>query len=519
METALSKRKSWKLLPSRIREWFGPIITRLLGVGIPIYVQGSGGTPARSTYSVDRSMSAMAANPWVFTCVQAISTDLSGLPLVAIKGNAPNERQLNEHWLIELLKRPSTKVSGKRFRKQLIADLKQSGNCYIRVYRRSPSERPYMLGRIPPQAIEPIVAGDGEEVGWKLTRTGAELPWHAVLHVSDVSWEASVSAVLGESPIRPLALGLQVDTDSRKHAGRAAKRGRLDMVLSPKDPEIQLGEKQVRGLVDEYGLAMESGEGVYVANMGIDAQPVSITARDGEFLGISDRTKNEILAVFGVPPVRAGDPAANYGTAKQQMKTYWETLRGLAELIDDELSRLAEPGVRIAHSFERVEALQTSYTERQNRAVVWTEKFGVSPAQAARYEGFIDAPIPANVEAPQEDTQGASDRVPNAANDDDSFEADEPRERHANLRKILTKLSYNKAGKDFKRLQATAHVKFALESRGANKDVAYNLAYDFSSVYVETLELFPDDPIEASYLLSDRSLDVLIRQATIREVA
>lgn len=366
-------------------------VQRLLGVGIAAYARSGAALPTGPSYPVEASIAAMAANPWVWACIQAVSTDLSGLPLVAETGSGVDRVQSSDHWLLQLLERPHPKTGGRKLRKQLVADLKL-GNCFVRVWR-GPDGRPVQLGRIPPTAIKPIVAADGEEVGWRL-EDGTELPWDAVLHVADISLETGPSVVWGASPIVPLSLGLQVDRDSRRQAGRSARRGRIEMLLSPRSDQLVISEDRVQEIVDQYAVATERGDGVYVANTGMEATPLSLTARDMEYSSLADRNRGEVLAVMGVPETRVGSPAANYGTAKEQSRIYWSTLQGLAALLDDELSRLAEPGVRIRHSFAGVDALQIAQTERQARGVIWMHEYGLTAQQAAAYEGFVDLPIP-----------------------------------------------------------------------------------------------------------------------------
>lgn len=370
-----------------VRLW----VARSLGVGLPTYATSASGMPATPSYPAEQAMSALVANPWVWACAHAIVTDLCGLPLVAETGTGIERTVSHDDPALRLLAQPSPKVSGIRFRRQLVLD-SVFGNAYIRVWRDGPG-RPVMLGRIPPGMIEAQVGRNGEELGWTLPATGERLRWDDVLHISDPSWEHTAALVFGDSPIQPLALGLSVDRDTRKQSGRAARRGRLEMMLTPDGAEVVLSKESTGAMVEQYVRSTESGHGLYVVNKSMKATPLTLTARDGEFLGITDRLRSEILAVFGVPPVRAGEPAANYGTAKQQMRTYWETLQGRAALIDDELSRLAEPGVRIRHSFANVEALQTSRTESQARGVIWMREFGMSPSEAASYEGFGDAPV------------------------------------------------------------------------------------------------------------------------------
>lgn len=390
----------------RVHGW----LSKLIGVGLQVYSRSGAGIPAYSSYDHNRAMSAYGTFPWVYACGQAIYTDLSGLPIVIETGTGLGRKQSQDHWMVSLLDRPHPKISGRRLRRQWYLDLRQTGNAYIRVWRDK-TGRPIQLGRVPPQLIQPIIADDGEEIGWQIGNK--MLPWSDVRHVADPSWEASLAVALGESPMRPLSISLQIDRDAKIAAGRAARRGRVDMLLSPNSEDVLLGPEAVDGMVQQYAAATEEGHGIWVVNRGMTATPNTLTAREGEFLGLIDRSKAETMAVMGVPPTRAGDPAANYGTARAQMRVYWEFLMGLAALFDDELTQLVEPGVKVRHDFSRVEALQTRQTEALNRVVILVG-LGMDPNEALRYEQFFDAPTikepkkpaPAPATAPVSDENG-----------------------------------------------------------------------------------------------------------------
>jgi HK97 family phage portal protein len=352
----------------------------------------------------------------VQVCVQAISTDLAGLPLIAVRGEGENQIEITEHWLLTLLKQPHPKTPGRKFRKQLIADLTANGNAFVRIWRDF-SGQAIQLARIVPNAVSPVVTNHGEILAWKV---GNEtLAWEDVLHIGDFSTRMDEHVVFGDSPIEALALALQVDLDARKQAGRAARRGRLEVIGTPRDAGVIMGPEKLRAVTDSYTGATETGAGLWVANYGLEITPVTYTPKEADFMEQGKATKNEILASFGVPGVRAGDASANYGTARQQMKTYWEGLMGRAAIIDDALSTLAEEGLRIRHSFAKVEALQTSLTERLARAERWVLIFGMDPSEAARYEGFLDAPVPKGPYKPVgEPTSGGGGGAPRTDNGD-----------------------------------------------------------------------------------------------------
>jgi len=64
-------------------------------------------TAFRSGYDPKAAMSALAAFPWPYSCVQALSTDLSRVPLKAYRGTGADAEVLNDHPILQLLKQPS----------------------------------------------------------------------------------------------------------------------------------------------------------------------------------------------------------------------------------------------------------------------------------------------------------------------------------------------------------------------------------------------------------------------------
>jgi len=346
-------------------------------------------------YPTMNSMSALAAFPWVWACVNAISSDLAGLPLIAVKTVDGKEQILSSHPVIDLLNRPNPQQSGFKQRRQTVADQALSGNAYTRVIRSPVLALCRLHPHMPEVSVDPFT-GMIYHFELKQDDKTLRLPYEDVLHFAGLSWSDDATQILGESAVRCLHDGLTVDKSSREQAGNAARRGRLEMLLAPNESTANLGKNGVKAIKDQYIAAVERGDGLFVLSKSVSATPLSLSPRELEFSQLHSDVRDEILAVFGVPEVRVGGPSANYGTARQQMRMYWESLRLKARLFEDEWSRLCTDGARIRHDFSSVEALQVSYTERQTRASVWVTAFGADPKEAATYEGFPDAPIPAD---------------------------------------------------------------------------------------------------------------------------
>ena len=150
--------------------------------------------PAHPGYPKGDSMSAMAAFPWVYSCVSAISDDLSGLPLIAIRGEGADAERLDSHPVLDLLAQPSTRVSSQLFRKQLICDYILSGDAYALI---AGEREPAALLRLIPQRVTVKPWADGQP-GQYLYDSGGnqrDYTWEEVLHLRSPSWEDDTSSL------------------------------------------------------------------------------------------------------------------------------------------------------------------------------------------------------------------------------------------------------------------------------------------------------------------------------------
>ena len=349
--------------------------------------------PAMAMYDARNALSAMAAFPWVLACLDVISTDLSGVPLIAVRQDVTGKRTiLTDHPVLDLLRRPSPQTGGVAMRRQLYADYAACREAYIRVIG-DPTRPGAVALRLHPFDMTPVVDASTGLIEW--FQWGAQkLPPAEVLMIRGLGWERGVRSARAVSPIQALQSGLEAAQRARDHAGASAERGQIQFLLKPTDPLAQFGEEGTRRIVEAFDKAAKDGRGVFVLNRALDMQPLTLSPREMEFGKLTTDVRDETWAVFGVPPSVIGGPGANYGTARQEARTYWERLSSIGRLFDDEFSRLTgDPRVRIEHDFTDVEALQSSRTERQQRASVWVQSFGSTPAEAAAYEGFDDAPI------------------------------------------------------------------------------------------------------------------------------
>lgn len=347
--------------------------------------------PAHRDYKALDSMSAMAAFPWVRACVDAISSDLTKVGIKAIKGRGKDAEPLDDHPLLDLLDRPSSRVSGVLFRRQLIVDLTLTGDAFVLVVG---SPQPQALLRLHPERVRVIPSPDGQPLEYEYTGTGktARYGFEQVLHIRMPSWSDTTTGLYGSGAIQALNNDLNTDLAASKLASESAKTGLPTGILSPSEEGDRWSKMQITQLREGFQKQLNSKSGTVILGAGVEYQQLSQTLRDMEYKETRLMAREAVLAAMGVPPSRVGLPNANYATAMAQSRLYWEGLSGKAALIDSELTRLARlfpdsEGVRIYHDFSEVDALQESRTERVNRVQSWW-LMGVDLAEAAALEGF-----------------------------------------------------------------------------------------------------------------------------------
>ena len=200
--------------------------------------------PASPQYPKGDALSAYAAFPWVYACMDAISSDLAGLPLVVIRGRGENAERIDNHPVLELLQNPSTRVSANLFRKQLVTDYVLTGDAYAVIAGDSV---PLALLRMVPQRVmvKPWADGQPSEYIYDSGTGERVYQWDEVLHIRSPSWEDDPSNLFGTGSIRPLDHDLRTELSALKSAEETAKTGRPSGIISPSEDGDRWSAEQV----------------------------------------------------------------------------------------------------------------------------------------------------------------------------------------------------------------------------------------------------------------------------------
>jgi HK97 family phage portal protein len=341
------------------------------------------------------SMAAFASHGYVFAAVSRASQDLAALPIKLIQGKGKSAKIIEEHPFLDLMEQPSTYTDGYSMREQLIVDLMLTGGCYILL--AGVTDTPTSLFRLHPEQTKIITDPIVGIKGFEFSDSGqtVEYPIDRVVFAQNASWGAGVEALYGVGGIQPLEREINADINAQKQAANAAKQGRPDIILSPKDEADIWDYEQRRAILDAYkGLTAEGGALCLSGGVAIDA--LSVSPRDLEFQAVRRYAREAISAVFGVPPTVLGIPdTANYATSRQAAMNYWEVQTKRGKKISHLLTQIArkfDTSFRVEIDYSGVEALQ-SVRDAQIGRIEKHVRIGMPAAEAYAYEGLEDAPI------------------------------------------------------------------------------------------------------------------------------
>ena len=206
-----------------------------------------------SRYSPEVSLSAIA-HPYVFACVEAITGDLSGLPIRVMRNGEPVEG----HWLHTMLK--NTGLGARTWRKAIIRDQLLVGRTTSVLLMSSLRGVPVGVRWQHPARVKPIPGADGTPIGYEigLERLIQYRP-DQVLSTLSLGYIDGPDILTGIGATQVMHSDLVADEALAKAAARAATSGRPSALYHPKTNDW--GKVQVETIKDTLSKLFEKADG------------------------------------------------------------------------------------------------------------------------------------------------------------------------------------------------------------------------------------------------------------------
>ena len=268
----------------------------------------------------------MMQNPIVYRAVRMISESAASVPFLLYEG----EREIENHPLLELLRRPGLGRTATDLLEAWYGYLLVAGNTYVEVVasggrlRELHVLRPDRMRVIPgadgwPEAFEYTVVGSKQRLG------GEVLP--GVGQILHVKLFHPVNDHYGLSPIEAAATAIDLhNTASRWNKALLDNSARPSGALVYTSGGHLTGEQFDRlkeELTTSFQGARNAGRPLLLEG-GLDWKAMSLTPRDMDFMEARNAAAREIALALGVPPMLLGIPGDNtYANYQEANRTFW----------------------------------------------------------------------------------------------------------------------------------------------------------------------------------------------------
>ena len=339
---------------------------------------------------------AYSQHAWVYACVRAIAQAAGSVAPVVWEIGARGEktRVPVSHPLARLLRRPNPRHSFCEVMEATIVGLELTGNAYWALETAADGSVAEIWPMRPDRVK--VVPGRNLVEGYIYEANGKKVAFGAdeVLHFRYFS---PADDFYGLSPLSAAVDSVTTDLYAIAYNQAFFRRGaRPEGVITS---QVQLSEeelKRLRAQFEEIYSGVDKAHRVMILGSDLQWQSLGVAPKDADFLQQRRLSREEICAVFGVPPAVVGIyQYANYANAQLQRKLFWsETvlpkLARIAGVINEYLTPRFGENLVVEFDASGVPALQAEAREQAEVAAILVNA-GILSAEEAR-EMFYSLP-------------------------------------------------------------------------------------------------------------------------------
>lgn len=336
---------------------------------------------------------------WVRACVNRIATSASTAPLKFYEGKPGafptyNEKELikdREHPAYKLFNppKPPTIISLKQLMYRTFVHEQLDGLIFWLIERKRNKAESIDI-RLSTE-LQPILEYKSNDptrailVGWQDSSSNRYLP-QDVLPISSYDPKNPLS---GLSLLKSARLSLESEYAIAGWNSAFFKSGmKSPMLIQAKGQLTREQKKEIRSEIVNYYSGIDGAHGALLLQGGVEVKPLTVNPKDIDFIRGKELNREEILAVFGVPPAMVGIFSyANYSNVREQIRIFWEhtllpKMNYILELIQFNILDRDFPGVYAKWDLSNVVGLAPDPIELANPAKTYVD-MGYSPSQVA----------------------------------------------------------------------------------------------------------------------------------------
>ena len=284
---------------------------------------------------------------WVYACASTIATAIAGAPLKTYRRTAKSIEEDSDSRLARLLSDVNPHISTYDLWEATASFLELSGNCYWEI-EKDDDGTPVAIYPMRPDRVK-VVPDKSDFVNgyiYEVNGRSVSLTADEVIHFKYFN---PASEYYGLGPIAAIRNTIIVDQYSVAYNKAFFKNGAHPGGVL--ETESSIGDEAFNRLKKQWEEAHKGAtrsHRIAVLEDGLKYKPISLSPRDMEFLKQRKFCREEICAVFKVPPALVGIyEYANYANAEQQNRSFWQKtiipkLRKLEQKLNNSLLPLFE---------------------------------------------------------------------------------------------------------------------------------------------------------------------------------
>lgn len=330
------------------------------------------------------------ANVWVYACINAIATSSADIPLLLYERKGKEKIEIDEHPLLDLLKKPNEFQSGRELREEWARYLLLSGRSFIE--KTQGFSNIAELWALRPDWIAPVPSTQ-DMIGGYLFRADGGV--EKQLRADQVMmWRLfdPLSSLDGRSPLQVASKIIDMDASANDWNkalldNGGSPPGVITTTSTLDDTTFARMTSQIRKM---FGGRRNVGKFPLLEG-GLTYQSTGLSPKDIMFKDLKLMNRIEICAAFNVPPEIVGDGQnktySNYQEARSSF--YEETVLPFAgkfiDMLNTQLVPLFGPNLTLEINLDQVEALQENTDSKWKRITEAVDK-GILTPDEGRYE-------------------------------------------------------------------------------------------------------------------------------------
>lgn len=307
---------------------------------------------------------------WVYAAINKKAKAAASVPWYVYRKNRSGEyEQIKDHPLQILIDKPNPFMSRNNMIEKLIMQLDLAGNSLFSM--AIVGGVPVELWNIGPDGIKPKPDPREfiKEYEWRL-KTGPvyNIPANEIVHLMYID---PSQPYWGIAPLQVAARTVDTDTEAVIWNKIALQnRAVTDGVFTVNQPLTTPQYNDLRAQVTQQHQGARNARAPWVLGAGATWQQMSLSPTEMDFIESRKMTREEIAAIFQVPPPLLGIlDKANYSNMKEARRVFWlDTIIPLLDDLKETFNRALTPyfgqDIELDYDITNVEALAENVNEK-----------------------------------------------------------------------------------------------------------------------------------------------------------